>query len=73
MTLRQLVQMAEARREFEGDLLAWLVRCVPVAVWAPRDLPRNLNPFKQVSEAMLAHLERWKERRWRVATGSTPS
>lgn len=64
--------MAAARREFEGEGIAWLVRCVPVAVWAPKALPRDLNPFREpkpVSAAMRAHLERWEQRRWRAATG----
>lgn len=64
--------MAEARREAEGDYVAWLVRCVPAAVWSPKDLPKELNPFttpKPVSEAMRAHLESWRRRRWRIATG----
>lgn len=64
--------MAASRREFEGDLVAWLVRCVPAAVWAPKELPDDLNPFRearQMSEAMRKHLEAWERRRWRAAAG----
>lgn len=62
--------MAAGRREFEGELVAWLVRCVPGAVWSPGDLPAELNPFREaagLSEAMRAHLEGWERRRWRAA------
>lgn len=66
--------MAGGRRELEGELVAWLVRCIPSAVWSPGDLPQGdgLNPFREpkpVSAAMAAHLEAWRKRRWRVATG----
>lgn len=64
--------MAAARREFEGEVTAWLIRCLPAAVWSPRDLPDELNPFREpkpLSEAMRAYLESQAKRRWRVATG----
>lgn len=72
MTLRQLAWATNARRSFEGDLIAWLIRCVPTAIWAPKELPKELNPFaerKPVSEAMRKHLESLAARCWRVMSG----
>lgn len=66
--------MAAGRREFEGELVAWLIRCIPCAVWSPKDLPQGdkLNPWREpkpLSEAMRKHLEAWEKRKWRVLTG----
>ena len=64
--------MARGRAELAGDLVAWLIRCVPAAVWQPKALPADLNPFRApqpLSDAMRKHLENWEQRRWRAATG----
>ena len=64
--------MAASRREFGGELVAHLVRCVPAAVWAPKELPEDLNPFREARElsaAMRDHLAAWGRRKWRAATG----
>jgi len=66
--------MANERRAVAGDVVAWLIRCIPVAVWTPIDLPQGdaLNPFREpkpVSEAMRKHLEMWNRRKWRAVTG----
>lgn len=72
MTLRELVWMAEGRREFEGDLVAWLIRCIPEAIWSPKDLPASLNPFRGKpveSEAMRAYKASLTRRQLRVLAG----
>lgn len=72
MTLRQLGWMASARKCFEGELQAWLIRCIPAAIWAPKELPKELNPFRESeppSEAMQRHREMWAARRWRAVSG----
>jgi len=73
MTLRQLVWAAAGRSGFEGELVAWLIRCIPAAIWAPKELPKELNPFREAeppSEAMKKHLASWAARRWRSVVGS---
>jgi hypothetical protein len=64
--------MASSRKEFEGELIAWLLKNVYAAVWVPNELPDDLNGFREpkpLSKAMKKHLEAWAKRRWRVATG----
>lgn len=66
--------MAEARAAAEGERIAWLIRCIPAAVWSPKDLPEGaaLNPFREAkpeSEAMAAHKAAWAARKFRVLAG----
>ena len=69
--------MADERQQsalaLGGDLLAWQLVCLGRAVWSPKDLPKNLNPFRpaeEMSEAMRAHLTEWERLRWRAAIDS---
>lgn len=63
----------QARREFEGELVAVLARTIPAAVWQPAELFRaDLNPFRgpaAESEAMRKHRAAWAARRFRVLAG----
>lgn len=74
MTLRELVWMAEGKRELEGDVAALIVSRISQAVWAPADLAKipELNPWRIAqpeSEAMRRHRESWARRKFRVLTG----
>jgi hypothetical protein len=62
--------MAHGRRESEGDIAAFMVQMIPVAVWVPNKMADagNINPFREpdeMSEAMRKHLENWDRAKWR--------
>lgn len=64
--------MVEGRREFEGRMVAHLIRCIPVAVWAPAELLKagDLSPFpKPESEAVKEFKAKRKAKQWRAMTG----
>lgn len=50
--------MAKAKQEFAGGLVAYMLRHLSAAIWSPKELPANLNPFHEESEALKAHREK---------------
>jgi hypothetical protein len=66
--------MAQGRREFEGECLAYLVQMIPIGIWTPKELTklRTLNPFKELppeSEAMKVHKAKLADLRFKAAAG----
>lgn len=67
--------MARARREMEGDVAAWLIDKMPVAILDPKALVNvELNPFREKpaeSELMRKHKAKLAEMRFKAATEGT--
>lgn len=66
---------AAGRKEFEGELIAWLARLIPIAVWNPEGMAKlgNLNPYHEgePKSAELVELEKWQaKRRWALMFGN---
>ena len=57
--MRQLLAMAAAKREHDGEVIVWQARLVSLAVWVPKEVFKfGLNPLKEPepeSEMMREH------------------
>ena len=72
--MRQLEVMVKAKQEHDGELVAFHLRMIDLALMVPGTLGRlpELNPYRgeaNESEAMKAHREAWKRAQWRGMTG----
>ena len=50
--------MAKARRQFEGELICYLIAWIPQAVFASKPIdPDRINPWKEAAPRMAAELK----------------
>ncbi len=69
MTLGELLDMADARRELEGEAVAALIRNFG-GVLAPDKIPSNWNPLRRAkaeSEEMRKHKAMWRRLQFEAA------
>lgn len=74
MSLRQLWWMGIGKKEFEGAGLEYLVRMIPVGVYAPGEIAKraDLNPFKERkpdSPLLAAHKQKLANLKLQMAAG----
>lgn len=61
--------MAKARKQFEGELVCYLIAWIPNAVWGGKPInPEQINPYREVVKSQaLIELEAWQaKRRWQI-------